>query len=249
MRVYCLPVNGPRKLIRTVSNTCIVSSYDESRVVELSWPTLSIVREVSIPHPRDIVLVRRRMFVTSYGNPMGKLVCVDLNTFDVLFEVAAWRPRGMCLWRGLLYVTEVKRNRVAIYQLNGKRLGCLGGPRLCLPRGICVHRGLLLIADSGSHRVLAVHPRTRKLCWTYESLQKVNDVCSNGRTICVSQWNEGVLDITNRRRYVLKDVSQYTMISTFHKTFYVCGEKNFMFGFLEHSCNRNITYATQHDTI
>lgn len=235
MKVFPLPVKGPRMLLRhPVRKTCFVSSFDENRVVELAWPlpaTVSdapatILRQVSVVHPRGMVFARGKLFVASYGQPRGRLVCIDTENFKILFKVPAWRPRGLCLHKGKLYVTEVKRNQIAVYTLQGKRLGILPcGEPLRSPRGICMHKGLVVVADSGNHRLVAINPTplVGGVVWTRTNLSKVNDVNSDGRRLLVSLWEEGVVDVTssNHRWKLHNHMSRYVMMSVFQAKFYV----------------------------
>lgn len=188
MRKIPLPVSGPRMAI-LVRDDVFVTSYAESKVVRMRWPSCSGVHAcVRVHRPRGIVHHRGRLFVACYGNPIGAIVCLDASTLDVLHSFPTYRPRGIDVWNDLLVVTQVNRGRVVLYDLVGTLQRCFHG--FHEPRDLCVRGDVAYVADTASDSVVSVNLLNgqRRVVHT---CTRPNGVATDGTTTVTTLWNTG----------------------------------------------------------
>ena len=185
-----LKLEKPRKILHHKMNL-FVSSYGSHTIhcIDLSRNTRArTIRSPTMRHPRGLAVFGRRLYVACYGQPMGNIVCINLETHEEMFHIRVPRPRGVLVYGRHLVVTEVMTNRLSVYTLNG--LFCkhvYGGMRH--PRGIAVDSmGQIVVADSGNNRIVWFDSDMR-VVRTCSGLYAPNDVviCPDN-TIVVSEW-------------------------------------------------------------
>lgn len=94
---------------------------------------------------------RGRIWVTDWGN--GRAVAFDRQgTFILAIDDLAG-PTGIAERDGVLYICEKDAGRIAVFDLNGNRLGTIGEGSLASPEGLSFSAdGKLLVADAGRLR-------------------------------------------------------------------------------------------------
>lgn len=172
-----------------VGNDVFITSYAESKLVRMQWPSCAQIQKCTHLHrPRGIVHSDGRLFVACYGNPVGRIVCVDPETLEVLYSFKAYRPRGIDVWRNLLVVTQVNRGQLVLFDVNGKVMARLPGFRE--PRDVCMHGDVAYVASTGSDEVIRVNlvDGARRVVNTFA---RPNGVATNGSTTVTALWNAG----------------------------------------------------------
>lgn len=127
------------------------------------------------------------MYVSCYGNPIGIIICFNLETLKEIFYFKVHRPRGLIILDYLLYITEVNYNRIGIYNLHGIFKGSIGNNLLKYPRGITTDKKNLIIADSGNHRIVILS-KSRHLLKIINNLNSPNDVYYSNNKLFISVW-------------------------------------------------------------
>lgn len=222
MRKIELPFTGPRMAI-AVGNDVFVTSYAESQLVRMPWPSCARVQKCTrIFRPRGIVYSDGRLYVACYGNPVGRIVCVDPETLEVLYSFKAFRPRGIDVWRDLLVVTQVNRGQLVLFDVNGRVKGRRHGFRE--PRDVCVYGDVAYVASTSSDEVMSVNlvDGTRRIVNTFA---RPNGVATNGGTTVTSLWNAGRIMIqTNGKGTREYAASRPCMVSYGQGKYIVCDD-------------------------
>ena len=205
-----------------VGNDVFVTSYAENKVIRMHWPSCTQVRACArVFRPRGIVHHKGRLFVACYGNPIGKIVCLDPPTLDVLHSFQTYRPRGIDVWNDLLVVTQVNRGRLVLLDEHGKPQRRLHG--LKEPRDVCVCGDLAYVAATDSNAVWSVNLSNDERS-VVNAYPRPNGVATNGTTTITALWNSGRILVQSRdhtREYVAHTPC---MASYTHGKFIVCDD-------------------------
>jgi len=207
-----------------VGESIVVTSYTENQVVRMEWPSCRIVQaRVRVVRPRGIVHHEGCLFVTCYGNPVGRVVCLNASTFEILSSFRTFRPRGIAVWNGLLVVTQVNRGRVVLFDRNGRTKQRLDG--FHEPRDVCVHGDVAYVADTASDSVVGVDLVNGKRS-VVNTLARPNGVATDGVTTITSLWNSGTIVLQSRNGTVLRTYAGHTpcMASVTNGRYIVCDD-------------------------
>lgn len=205
-----------------VGRDVFVTSYAESKLVRMNWPSCThVLQSAHVFRPRGIVYHKGKLFVACYGNPVGRIVCLDPSTLNVLHSFKTFRPRGIDAWNDLLVITQVNRGHLLIVDEHGIVQKRLVGFKE--PRDVCVHGDVAYVANSGSDSVVGVNlvDNTR---FTVNEYSRPNGVATNGKTTITSLWNTGeiILQCNNRNYTKVHGANTPCMASFGNNMYIVC---------------------------
>jgi len=189
----------PRKTLMH-NGTLWLSSFDDNCIFLFDPETEMLKGTVSFPNlhnPRGMFPKGKYIYIACYGDPMGKVICLDSETLKEIFYFEVPRPRGLVILENEIFVTEVMEHRVSVFDLNGNLMRYIGTGILQCPRGIAIdNSGNIVIADSANNRVVWFNPDGRFLN-SSDGLLSPNDVVCYNNNIFVSEWFGKCIKIFN----------------------------------------------------
>lgn len=132
---------NPREML-IFDNLLLITSYGDNCIYIYNSMSNELINKVKTPNlsnPRGIFLYKEKIYVTCFGDPIGKVVCLDSKNFTEIFYFSTPRPRGIILFQNKMYITSVLESKINIYNLEGNYYQSFESEYLKNPRGITLN--------------------------------------------------------------------------------------------------------------
>ena len=227
--------NMPRKILYYNGKLWLTSFGDNCIFIFDSY-TEKLKEKITLlnlQNPRGIYPYKNYIYVACYGDPIGKIICINKDTLCEEFYFSVARPRGIIILNKEIFITEVIKNRISIYTLNGKFKRYIGDNILKFPRGLDIFNNNVIVADSGNNRIIELSI-TGQIINIIENFNSPNDVVTYENQIIVSEWYNKSIKIYNLKSenykvYKIPIGSGYlSMISIYLNKLYISDENGYV---------------------
>ncbi len=200
-------IKTPRKML-LINDQIWICSYLGNciNIYNSHFNLLKQIKTKNLYRPRGIYYYRKRIYISCYGNPKGKIICISLKDLTEKFYFECYRPRGLIIINNKIYVTEVNKNRIAIFSLKGQIINYIESKLIKKPRGICFNKQKkhLIVANSGDNSLIIFN-----LEGHFKNLLKgfynSNDVIYYKNMVLVTEWYTNCLKVydLNKKKLML----------------------------------------------